>query len=79
MIGPCNNTDISDPQIVAYDDDKNLKNLIITIDTSIVYNATKVCLKFFRNNWPGTMMSEPFYLEVSSKCSPYFKAKTIKD
>ena len=43
-------------------DQPNLKNLIITIDTSIVYNATKVCLKFFRNNWPGTMMSEPFYL-----------------
>jgi len=46
MIGPCNNTNSSDPMIVNYKDDKVNKILTITIDTSTVYNATKVCLKF---------------------------------
>ena len=68
MIGPCNNTNNSDPMIVNYKDDKVNKILTITIDTSTVYNATKVCLKFYRDSWPGTMMSEPFYLQVFDPC-----------
>ena len=65
--------------IVEQIDDKNNKILTITIDTSTVYNATKVCLKFLRNGQIDTIMSQPFYLEVSSKCSPYFNAKQIND
>ena len=64
MIGPCNNTEISDPTIIAYKDDKNFKNLIITINTEALYNATEVCLKFLRNGTTDVMMSEPFQLQI---------------
>ncbi len=64
---------------MSYYDDKNVKKLIITIDTSSVYNKTEVCLKFLRNGRTDVMMSKPFYIEVSSICSPFFKEKTIKD
>jgi len=52
---------------------------MITIDTSEACEPKKVCLKFSRNDRIEGTISEPFYLEVSSACSPYFKINQIND
>ena len=48
------------------------------MDTSTAKD-NQVCLKFSRNGKTDVLMSEPFYLEVYSKCSLFFKEKLIKD
>ena len=73
IIGPCDNSNSSDPIIVGNKNDQNSKILTITIDTSAVYEPKKVCLKFLRSDNLESKISEPFYFEVSSACSPYFK------
>jgi hypothetical protein len=52
---------------------------MITIDTSEACGPKKVCLKFSRNDRIEGTISEPFYLEVSSACSPYFKINQINE
>ena len=67
-IGPCDNSENSDPIILSYDYTNKANYFLgITINTSNLYDSI-VCMKFLRNDNKVIMMSDQFHLQVINSC-----------